>query len=126
MTPQEIAGNCAAGDSCRCLKKAKPWLCDNWGRSSLPCPGIVSAYHNTMGQEAKVLGIYNQRLKERREKEHEWNIKSEENLRRIRHQPPGKQLDRLKARGAKLRQGREGFLGPAPTAAPGMKPKYRT
>jgi hypothetical protein len=36
-----IASNCALGESCRCTRKAKPWKCDMWGRSSMGAPAIV-------------------------------------------------------------------------------------
>jgi hypothetical protein len=37
----KIAANCALGESCKCTRKAKPWLCDMWGRSVLGAPSIV-------------------------------------------------------------------------------------
>ena len=53
MTPKEIQDNCALGPHCDCADGkvrhtfdkggAKPWMCPNWGRSSLPCPPIVQS-----------------------------------------------------------------------------------
>lgn len=92
MTPQEIAGNCAAGDSCRCLKKPKPWLCKLWGRSSLPIPGIVSAYRNTLSQEQYVIDTIKKGQQIRAEREREKQQKNEKMLEVIRHEDPIKYL----------------------------------
>lgn len=39
--------NCALADKCECQAAEKPWLCKNWGRSSLAAPRIISAYSRT-------------------------------------------------------------------------------
>jgi hypothetical protein len=51
LTAEEIRANCALGESCDCSDgkmrhrfdkgEAKPWLCSNWGRSTLGNPAIV-------------------------------------------------------------------------------------
>ena len=45
FTTEQIQANCALGKHCDCAdgKGAKPWLCSNWGRSSLPSPPIVTS-----------------------------------------------------------------------------------
>lgn len=53
FTPKEIQDNCALGPNCDCADGKvrhtfdkggpKPWMCPNWGRSSLPCPPIVQS-----------------------------------------------------------------------------------
>lgn len=40
----KIHGNCAKGKDCECGLKAKPWLCENWGKSRLNAPNVISAY----------------------------------------------------------------------------------
>ena len=44
FTPKQIQDNCGNPKECRCTFKAKPWLCEFWGRSTLACPNVVSAY----------------------------------------------------------------------------------
>jgi hypothetical protein len=90
MTPQEIAGNCAAGDSCRCLKKPKPWLCENWGRSQLACPHIISAYSESISPRS--LLDARRSLRERQDRFQRWSDRTEEKLRRVRHEDPVKHL----------------------------------
>jgi hypothetical protein len=36
--------NCALGKNCKCMCVPKPWLCENWGKSALANPNIISAY----------------------------------------------------------------------------------
>ena len=45
FTTEQIQATCALGKHCDCAdgKGAKPWLCSNWGRSSLPSPPIVTS-----------------------------------------------------------------------------------
>jgi hypothetical protein len=48
-----IMRNCALGAECQCLRAAKPWNCQNWGRSSLGNPAIVGRdpYYGGSGQK---------------------------------------------------------------------------
>lgn len=36
-----IMRNCALGIECQCVRAAKPWQCENWGRSPLTAPAII-------------------------------------------------------------------------------------
>jgi len=64
LTCADVRANCALGDKCRCEARAEPWLCKNWGRSSLSAPHIHSAYKSPLDKVRSHNAEQNKRLRD--------------------------------------------------------------
>src|SRR5487761_1775181 len=92
FTPKQIENNCAFGGDCICADMGfeKPWNCENWGRSSLAAPPIVTSKQDRLRMTR---GAWDKRRdKMMREAERRMGklgpqSETEEKLREIRHNP---------------------------------------
>lgn len=100
LTPKEIQDNCALGRSCDCADgkrrhkfdkgEAKPWLCPNWGRSSLSCPPIVQSKQDRLRLTRSTWDKRRDKMMREAERRFEKlnpQSETEEKLREIRHNP---------------------------------------
>ena len=100
FTPEHIKSNCALGDHCDCADgkvrhefdgpdEAKPWLCPNWGRSSLAFPRIGHTEAHYTGQQKHDL---QRKLDDRRRKHDAWQKNTDAHLAEVRRDNPVRHL----------------------------------
>lgn len=89
-TIRGIQDNCALGLACGCVYKPNPWLCPNWGRSSLSCPPIVQSKQDRLRVTRSAWDKRRDKMMREAEKRFEKlnpQSETEEKLREIRHNP---------------------------------------
>ncbi len=102
FTPALIQANCALGKHCDCADRkmrhtfdmrgggAKPWLCPNWGRSSLSSPPIITSKQDRLRTTRQAWDKRRDKMMreaERRMGKLNPQGEIEEKLREIRHNP---------------------------------------
>ena len=90
--------NCALESGCLCAETDCYWECPNWGRSSLPMPGLThdDAHYGVMTKEQAKR--HAEKLHERQHRQERWAAQTNERMDAIRRHP----REHLRRKGVKI------------------------